>query len=82
MIKDYETAKEFHQALLDVSKDINVALYRIWPKLSKAEQEQCQLAVGHILGEVLDSALTPLYADHPSLRPPEMDGSSCGCGDS
>ncbi|WP_186107216.1 hypothetical protein [Burkholderia gladioli] len=77
MIKDYEVAKEFNQAMLDVGRDINVALYRAWPKLSAEEQEKCRLAVGHILGEILDRALNPLCIEHPTLRPPEMDGSTC-----
>ncbi|MBW5285932.1 hypothetical protein [Burkholderia gladioli] len=82
MIKEKEVAKEFHQAMLDVSRDINVALYRAWPHLADDEKDGCRLAVATILGEILDHVLQPLYVDHPTLRPSELDGPKClACGD-
>ncbi|WP_186098271.1 hypothetical protein [Burkholderia gladioli] len=82
MIKDKEVAKEFHQAMLDVSRDINVTLYRAWPHLTNEEKDECRLAVANILGEIHDRVLQPLYVDHPTLRPSGLDGPKClACGD-
>ncbi|MBA1364032.1 hypothetical protein [Burkholderia gladioli] len=82
MIKDKEIAKDFHNTMLDVSRDINVALYRAWPHLTNEEKDECRLAVANILGEIHDRVLQPLYVDHPTLRPSELDGPKClACGD-
>lgn len=79
MITNLEAAKEFHGVLMGISKDLNVGLSRVWDRLSDEEKTECRLATGNILGEILDSALNPLHAEHPSLKPEGMSDPDCDC---
>lgn len=73
MIKNLETAREFHAALLSISKQLNEALTEVVPKLDVDDRHSCCMAVGRILTEVLLEGLNPLHAEHPDLKPEEMD---------
>jgi hypothetical protein len=46
----------------------------IYPKACPLEESRAyRFAVGNILGEVLVEVLNPLYAKHPTLRPPGLN---------
>lgn len=71
MIRNFESAKILHAALLKAGADLDYALGMIWGDLAHDEKKRCRSALGMIMGEIFIEGLDPIERKHPSLKPPE-----------
>ena len=70
MITNAPTAKQVSDLMLRVSRELEDSLDMV-KKASPAEEFAAyRLAVGKIMADILLEMLNPLYAKHPSLKPP------------
>jgi len=73
MIRNTEIAQQISELMIEVSGRLDSSIITVKARCSSEEFEAYKRAVGRILGEVLLGVLNPLYAEHPSLKPPQMD---------
>lgn len=73
MLKDAAVARRISDLMIEVSARLDSSIVTVRDQCSSEEFRAYQHAVGAVLGEILLEVLNPLYAEHPSLKPPEMD---------
>ena len=73
VIADETAAKSISDLMLDIGRRLDQSLVNIKASTSEEEFRIYRRAVGAILGEILLGVLNPLYARHPSLKPPELN---------
>jgi hypothetical protein len=72
MIKEIEVARQISEMMIEISGRMDRSIVTVKERCSPEEFEIYRRAVGRILGEMLE-VLNPLYAEHPSLKPPQME---------
>jgi hypothetical protein len=72
MIKETAVARQISEVLLEISGQLDRSIITVKERCPAEEFHTYRRAVGRILGEILD-VLNPLYEEHPSLKPPQMD---------
>ena len=73
MIDDLETAKYVSQFFLSMNDQLDESIRVVERGTSPAEYRAYKKGIGHIMYEVFDKILEPLYSRHPSIRPPELE---------
>jgi hypothetical protein len=73
MIRNTAVARQISELMIEVSGRLDSSIVKVKTQCSSEEFEAYKRAVGRILGEVLLEVLNPLYAEHPSLKPPQMN---------
>jgi hypothetical protein len=69
MVKSPHVAKQISELMLDISDRISQSVASIRSGCSAEEHAAYQRAAAKILAAVQQEVLSPLYAEHPSLRP-------------
>jgi hypothetical protein len=72
MLTNEFQAARVSQLMLEISRNLDQSLHLVEDS-PPDEQRRYKRAVGRILGEILCEVLNPLYAQHPSLKPPGLD---------
>jgi hypothetical protein len=73
MIRDAAVARRISDLMIEISGRLDTSIANVRDQCSSEEFQAYRRAVGGILGEILLEVLNPLYAEHPALKPPEMD---------
>ncbi len=73
MIIDTVVAEKVSELMLNISGQIDSSVALIRDSCSSAEFESYRRAAGRVMGEILFEILNPLYAEHPSLKPPGFE---------
>jgi hypothetical protein len=73
MITDSNTARHVSALMLDISGRLAESESIVKETCSSQEDAVYRRAVGRILANILLEVLNPLYAEHPSLKPPGME---------
>jgi hypothetical protein len=73
MIRDEIVAREVSQLMLEIGARLDRSVELVSNNCSQEECKVYRRAVGAILGEILLTVLNPLYSEHPSLKPPELE---------
>jgi len=73
MIRDKRVAKEISGLMIEFSGRLDGSIAKVREQCSPEEFAVYRRAVGRIMGEMLLEVLNPLYAEHPSLKPAEME---------
>jgi hypothetical protein len=73
MVKDEKVAQQISDLMVEFQSRLNSSVIAVKEKCPSEELRAYRLAVGHIMAEMLLEVLNPLYAEHPSLKPSELD---------
>lgn len=73
MIKNKTVAREVSDLMIEVSLCLDGSIVTVKEQCPVEDFETYRRAVGSVLAEMLLKVLNPLYAEHPSLKPPELD---------
>jgi hypothetical protein len=73
MIRDARVAKEISDLMIELSGRLDGSIATVRDQCSPEEFAAYRRAVGRIMGQMLLEVLNPLYAEHPSLKPAEME---------
>jgi hypothetical protein len=73
MIRDVHVAQRISDLRIEFQGRLNNSIFVVEEKCSFEEFKAYRLAVGKIMGEMLLEVLNPLYAEHPSIKPPELE---------
>ena len=73
LIDDPETAKYVSQLLLGVNDQLEQFISLVEKGTAPTELIAYKRGLGHVIYEVFDKILQPLYLRHPSLKPPGLD---------
>jgi hypothetical protein len=73
MIRDDLVAQQICDLIVEFQSRLNSSIFTVKEKCSSEEFKVYRRAVGKIMGEVLLEVMNPLYAQHPSLKPPELE---------
>lgn len=73
MIRDNAVARQISEMMIEISGRLDRSVTTVKERCSSEEFETYRRAVGHIMGEMLLEVLNPLYAEHPSLKPPQLE---------
>ncbi|MGB8592986.1 MAG: hypothetical protein WA674_08380 [Candidatus Acidiferrales bacterium] len=73
MIGDAQIAKQVSDLMIEFSGRLDGSIATVRDQCSPEEFATYRRAVGRIMGEMLLEVLNPLYAEHPSLKPAEME---------
>ena len=74
MFEDKEIAKHILRVFLGINGQMDDAIRSVEHKTSPEEYKALKLGVGHVMYEVFEQIVEPICKQHPSLRPPEMEG--------
>jgi len=69
MMKDPHVAKQISELMLDVSDRISQSVASTKSQCSAEEHAAYQRAAAKVLAAIQQELLSPLFAEHPSLRP-------------
>jgi hypothetical protein len=72
MIRDVHVAQQISGLMIEFQGRLNNSIFVVEEKCSSLEFKAYRLAVGKIMAEMLLEVMNPLYAEHPSLKPPEL----------
>ena len=73
MIRDAEVARQISDLMTEFGSRLDSSIITVKEKCSSEEFKDYRRAVGKILGAMLVDVMNPLYAEHPSLKPPQME---------
>jgi hypothetical protein len=73
VIRDARIAKEISDLMIEFSGRLDGSIAMVMGQCPPEEFAAYRRAVGRIMGEMLLEVLNPLYAEHPSLKPAEME---------
>ena len=69
MVKNPHVAKQISELMLDISDRVSQSVASSKSECSAEEHAAYQRAAAKVLSAVQQEVLSPLYAEHPSLRP-------------
>jgi hypothetical protein len=72
MIRNEAIARELSEALLDCSRRLHDTVRLVEVSCDADELKVYRLAIGKVLGEMLFEVMNPLYREHPSIKPQEL----------
>jgi hypothetical protein len=73
VIDNEEIARQISELMLDCGARLDESVALVQNECTPEELHTYRRAVGKIMGEVLLEVLNPLYAKHPTLKPPELN---------
>lgn len=73
MIKNKATASEISTLMLNLGARLNESTRLVKDTCDEEDFKIYRRAAGAIMAEILVEVLNPLYAEHPSLKPPELN---------
>jgi hypothetical protein len=72
VISDPDTARKVAKLALEIGRRLDRSLAHVQATCSPEECTSYRRAVGKVKREMLLEVLSPLYALHPDLKPPEL----------
>lgn len=73
MIKDKKSAEKINKLMLDMGKALDQSILDIQDVISEEELAQYKQAVAKVMADMLFDIMNPIYAEHPSLKPEELN---------
>ncbi len=73
MIRDPKIAQQISNLMLEFQSRLDNSIAMVRANCSPEEFANYRRAVGRVMGEMLLAVLNPLYKEHPSLKPPELE---------
>ncbi len=73
MIEDPTVANKIAEIMQDCTARLDKSVALVQDECGPEELKIYRRAVGKVMGELLLEVLNPLYAKHPSLKPPGWD---------
>lgn len=73
MIKNELVAKRISELMLDIGARLDKSVELVQENCLADDFNAYRQGVGAIMAEILLEILNPLYAEHPSIKPPELD---------
>jgi hypothetical protein len=73
MIKDSVIAQQVSDLMVEFQGRLNDSIIAVQEQCSPEEFKAYRLAVAKIMAEMLLEVMNPLYAQHPSIKPPELE---------
>ena len=73
MIEDPNVARQIAEILQDCTARLDKSVAVVKDGCGPEELKIYRMAVGKVMGEILLEVINPLYAKHPSLKPPGWD---------
>jgi hypothetical protein len=73
MIKDPLIAQQVSDLMIEFQGRLNDSIIAVQEQCSLEEFKVYRLAAAKIMAEMLLEVMNPLYAQHPSLKPPELE---------
>jgi len=73
MIRNIKVARQISDLMVDFSGRLDASILTVQEQCSPEEFQVYRRAVARVLGEMLLEIMNPLYAEHPSLRPPGLE---------
>jgi len=74
LFQNPEIAKTVLQLFLSINDQMKDSIRAVESKTSPEELKTFKRGVGHVMYEVFEQIVEPICKQHPSLRPPEMEG--------
>lgn len=68
-----EVAEIINQLMLDYGKKLDDSVRLVMETCDQAEFEAYRNAVGQIMGTMLVDIMSPIYREHPELKPAELE---------
>jgi hypothetical protein len=72
MIKNAEIARQISDLMIEIGGRLDRSVLVLQQQCSPEESRVYGRAIGQVLGDMLD-ILNPLYEEHPSLKPSQME---------
>jgi hypothetical protein len=72
MIKNAEIARQISDLMIEIGGRLDGSVLVVQQRCSPEEFRVYRRAIGQVLGDMLD-ILNPLYEEHPSLKPSQME---------
>lgn len=73
MIQQKDVAAEISQLMVDCGSKLNSSVGLVKARCSAEEFEVYRKAIGTLMADILLEVMNPLYAQHPDLRPDELE---------
>ena len=73
MLKDSLIAQQVSDLMIEFGERLNDSIIAVQEQCSPEEFKAYRLAVAKIMAEMLLEVMNPLYAQHPSIKPPELE---------
>ncbi len=73
MLKDSIIAQQVSDLMIEFGERLNDSIIAVQEQCSPEEFNAYRLAVAKIMAEMLLEVMNPLYAQHPSIKPPELE---------
>jgi hypothetical protein len=73
MIKDSVIAQQVSDLMVEFGGRLNDSIIAVQEQCSPEEFKAYRLAVAKIMAEMLLEVMNPLYAQHPSIKPPQLE---------
>jgi hypothetical protein len=74
LFQNPEIAKTVLQLFLSINDQMDDSIRAVENKTTPEELKAFKRGVGHVMYEVFEQIVEPICKQHPSLRPPEMEG--------
>lgn len=73
MIKNEAVARQISELMLDIGGRLDQSVADVQESCSPDEFRVYRRAVGAVMAEILLEIMDPLYAEHPSIKPPGLN---------
>ena len=73
MLKDSLIAQQVSDLMIEFGGRLNESIIAVQEQCSPEEFKAYRLAVAKIMAAMLLEVMNPLYAQHPSIKPPELE---------
>jgi hypothetical protein len=72
MISDRSTADKINTLMHEFSARLDTSLLEVMDSCPDSEFKEYRFAIGKIMGDMLLDVMNPIYKQHPSLKPKEL----------
>ncbi|MBX3711826.1 MAG: hypothetical protein KF800_07695 [Lysobacter sp.] len=73
MIANEQLASDVSRRIIEINRLLNELATIVVSQAPSDEERLFRQAIGAVSGELLLSIANPLYRQHPTLKPPELD---------
>lgn len=73
MFKDKTLAADISALMLDIGSKLDTSVSFVQQTCDESEFNTYRSAVGEIMGRMLIDIMTPIYTQHPELKPKELN---------
>jgi len=71
---EYGVAKEVNDIMFSISGQLNQSVAFFQTRMKDEEFIKYRRAIGAIMATMWEEIMCPLYAEHPNLKPQEIEG--------